>query len=181
MDYLPNVDAACYFTEEILPLIRSAHPELRFAIVGRNPSKRVRRLAARPGTVVIGAVPEVQPYLEHAIAAVAPFRICQGVQNKILEALSIGLPVVATPRPARAVGAGEKELLFVAEGAEEFAQAVRRLLENPEMRRGSGGKEFVERQYNWETNLKPLDRWISEIASTGGGVSDEAKDYVVAN
>jgi len=181
MDYLPNVDAACYFTEKILPLIRSTHPELRFAIVGRNPSKRVRRLAAWPGTVVIGAVPEVQPYLEHAIAAVAPFRICQGVQNKILEALSIGLPVVATPRPARAVGAGEKELLFVAEGAEEFAQAVRRLLENPKMRRGSGGKEFVERQYNWETNLKPLDRWISEIASTGGGVSDEAKDYVVAN
>jgi len=181
MDYLPNVDAACYFAEEILPRIRATHPELRFAIVGRNPSRRVRRLAALPGTVVIGAVPEVQPYLKHAIAAVAPFRICQGVQNKILEALAIGLPVVATPRPARAVGAGAKELLFVAEGTEEFAQTVRRLLEDPGMRQGVGGKEFVERQFNWETNLRPLNSWIREAASAGGGVSDEAKDYVVAS
>src|SRR5712691_11260778 len=98
MDYRPNIDAVCYFTDEILPLVHKSHPDLKFLVVGRNPSRRVRRLARLRGVIVTGAVPEVYPYLRGAIAAVAPFRICQGVQNKILEALAVGLPVVATPR-----------------------------------------------------------------------------------
>jgi sugar transferase (PEP-CTERM/EpsH1 system associated) len=178
MDYLPNVDAACYFADQILPLIRRLHPELQFVVVGRNPSSRVRRLSDLPGVVVTGTVPDVQPYLGSAVAAVAPFRICQGIQNKILEALAIGLPVVATPRPARAVGATSEELLFVADGAQDFARAVVAVLENPRLRQNLRGKEFVKRRFDWERNLEPLDQWLKEAVGAGCGASEEISNYV---
>jgi sugar transferase (PEP-CTERM/EpsH1 system associated) len=162
MDYLPNVDAVCYFAKEILPLIRRQHSELQFVIVGRNPMRRVCKLAALPRVIVTGAVPDVQPYLDRAVAAVAPFRICQGVQNKILEALATGLPVVATSRPARAIGATADELLFVADTPEDFAQAVIRVLEDTGIRQRPGGKEFIKRHFDWEQNLEPLERWLQE-------------------
>jgi sugar transferase (PEP-CTERM/EpsH1 system associated) len=180
MDYLPNVDAACHFANDILPKIRRRHPHLQFAIVGRNPSNQVKRLASLPGVIVTGTVPEVQPYLENAAVAVAPFRICQGVQNKILEALAIGLPVVATPRPARAIGATSAELLFVAETPDEFASAVIRVLEEPQLRSGSNGCEFVQSHFDWEQNLQPLELWLQEVTGENRRVSDNAINYVAA-
>ena len=178
MDYLPNVDAASFFAKSILPKIRESHAALQFAIVGRNPSPRVRELAKLPGISVVGAVPEVQPYLENAVAAVAPFRICQGVQNKILEALAIGLPVVATSRPARAVGATSSELLFVADTPEEFAQAVIRVLEAHPLQ--GSGREFIQKHFDWERNLEPLDRWLSEVSFESRPAEEETRNYVTA-
>lgn len=180
MDYLPNVDAACHFAKQILPRIRRTHAELRFVIVGRNPSSPVRRLAALPGVVVTGTVPDVQLFLRGAAAAVAPFRICQGVQNKILEALAMGLPVVATPRPARAVGASSDELLFVAQEPEEFARAVVTVIESPHLRQNLGGREFISRRFDWGRNLEPLERWLQEVAGEGCCVSGEMSKYVAA-
>jgi sugar transferase (PEP-CTERM/EpsH1 system associated) len=180
MDYFPNVDGACYFAEQILPLIRRKHPELQFVVVGRNPSRRVRRLAGLPGVTVTGAVPEVLPYLESAVAAVAPLRICQGVQNKILEALAIGLPVVATPRSARAVGASSAELLFVAETQADFARSVIRVRENPVLRRASGGREFVRRHFDWNQNLEPLDSWLRQAAGETSSAGHESRTSVSA-
>jgi glycosyltransferase involved in cell wall biosynthesis len=180
MDYFPNVDAACYFAKQILPHIRRTHPDLRFVVVGRNPSPRVRSLTALPGVVVTGTVPDVQPYLRAAAAAVAPFRICQGVQNKILEALAIGLPVVATPRPARAVGASPDELLFVAQHPKEFAKAVVSVLETPQLRQNLSGRQFVERRFDWERNLEPLERWLLEAVGERSCTSGETVKYVAA-
>jgi glycosyltransferase involved in cell wall biosynthesis len=132
--------------------------------VGRNPAPRVRKLATHPGVVVTGAVPEIWPYLESAVAAVAPFRICQGVQNKILEALAIGLPVVSTSRPARAIGATDGETLLVADTPEEFARCVVNLLDDPDARaRFARGREFVRRRFDWDTNLDRLERWLCEL------------------
>jgi glycosyltransferase involved in cell wall biosynthesis len=181
MDYFPNVDGACYFAEQILPQIHRTHPELRLVIVGRNPSTRVRRLTGLTGVTVTGTVPDVQLYLKGAAAAIAPLRICQGVQNKILEALALGLPVVATPRPVRAVGATSDELLFVAEGSEEFARAVVTVLESPQLRQNLGGREFVRRRFDWERNLELLDRWIQEAVSERCCASNETTNYVAAN
>jgi sugar transferase (PEP-CTERM/EpsH1 system associated) len=178
MDYLPNVDAASFFAKDILPKIRKSHAALQFAIVGRNPSPRVLELAKLSGVSVIGAVPEVQPYLENAVAAVAPFRICQGVQNKILEALAIGLPVVATPRPARAVGATSSELLFVAHTPEEFARVVIQVLETQPLR--GRGKEFIQEHFDWERNLEPLDRWLLEVPVASQPTREETRNYVTA-
>jgi sugar transferase (PEP-CTERM/EpsH1 system associated) len=180
MDYLPNVDAACYFAEQILPRIHRTHSDLRFVVVGRNPSPRVCRLAALPGVTVTGTVPDVQPYLRSAVAAVAPFRICQGVQNKILEALAIGLPVVATPRPARAVGATANELLFVAQQPEDFAKAVVSVLETPQLRQNLSGRSFVERRFDWERNLEPLERWLLEAAGERSWTPGQAVENAAA-
>jgi polysaccharide biosynthesis protein PslH len=181
MDYFPNVDAACYFAEQILPQIHETHPELRLLIVGRNPSPRVRRLSALRGVIVTGTVPDVQPYVKGAVAAIAPFRISQGVQNKILEALALGVPVVATQRSARAVGATSNELLFTAEGPREFARAVVTVVESPQLRQNLCGREFVKRRFDWEQNLKLLDRWIQEAIHERCCASDETINYVSAH
>jgi sugar transferase (PEP-CTERM/EpsH1 system associated) len=169
MDYRPNIDAVCYFTDEILPLVQKLHPDVKFLVVGRNPSRRVRGLARLPGVIVTGAVPEVYPYLRGAIAAVAPFRICQGVQNKILEALAIGLPVVATPRPALAVGGAACESLFIAESPSDFSRMLIKIIENPQHARDSSSKtiEFIRRRFSWEGNLAPLEEWLQEIVNNG--------------
>src|SRR5574337_179350 len=165
MDYLPNVDAVEYFADEILPQVRSRHPELRFVIAGRNPSRRARRLARRPGVVVTGTVPEVHPYLLGAAAVVAPFRLSQGVQNKILEALAAGKPVVSTSRPAHAIGARHGETLLVADTPTAFAAAVVSLLEDPHLRKQlRGTEEFVRRHFDWPTNLRRLEDLLEQIA-----------------
>jgi sugar transferase (PEP-CTERM/EpsH1 system associated) len=97
MDYWPNVDAVTWFTEQALPRIRAAVPDAVFCIVGRHPAPAVQKLASQAGILVTGGVPDVRPYLAHARAAALPLRIARGIQNKVLEAMSMQLPVIATP------------------------------------------------------------------------------------
>src|SRR5699024_4917517 len=98
MDYRANVDAACWFAEAVLSRIREQVPEAGFCIVVARPTAAVRRLAGRPGVTVTGRVPDVRPYLHHAALVVAPLRIARGLQNKVLEALAMDRPVLATPQ-----------------------------------------------------------------------------------
>src|SRR5262249_9789420 len=105
MSYLPNVDAVEHFAEDILPRVRERYPEMKFVVVGRDPVRRVCRLARKPGVIVTGTVPSVETYLAGSSAVVAPFRIAHGIQNKLLEALAMGKPVISTPGPAAAIGA----------------------------------------------------------------------------
>jgi polysaccharide biosynthesis protein PslH len=100
MDYFPNIDAVQFFAREVFPLIRNLSPDLRFVIAGRNPSREVARLAETPGIHLTGDVPDMRPYLRAAAVAVAPMRIARGVQNKILEALAMDVPVVSSPMAA---------------------------------------------------------------------------------
>ncbi len=166
MNYRPNVDAVIYFSEEILPRIHRSHPELLFLIVGNHPTRKVRRLANKPGVVVTGGVPDLRPYFWGATAAVAPFRISQGVQNKILEALAAGLPVVSTSRPARAIGARHAETLIVADAPEEFAEAVISMLEDPALRnRFRNGAAFVREHFDWDRNLSRLESLLEAAVS----------------
>jgi polysaccharide biosynthesis protein PslH len=105
MDYYPNIDAVLYFTESVFPTIRAAVPSVEFRIIGSNPSPAVQRLAAVPGVVVTGHVPDVRPFLKDAVVSVAPLRIAHGTQNKILESMAMGLPVVTTPEAAKGIQA----------------------------------------------------------------------------
>jgi sugar transferase (PEP-CTERM/EpsH1 system associated) len=167
MDYLPNVDAVEYFAEEILPRLQEQRPELNFVIAGRDPSRRVRRLGRRRNVVVTGTVPEIGPYLTGCTAVVAPFRIACGVQNKLLEALAAGKPVVSTSGPANAISARHGEILWIADTPEEFAAAVAALCGDPELRaRFAAGPEFVRRNFDWQENLSQLERLLLRAAKT---------------
>jgi sugar transferase (PEP-CTERM/EpsH1 system associated) len=124
MDYLPNVDAACFFYREIFPLIKRARPDVQFVIVGRNPHPSLRRLATDNSVQITGSVPDIRPYICAAEVAVAPMRIARGVQNKVLEALAAGRPVVTSSVVAAALGESLRPLIRVADNPADFAASV---------------------------------------------------------
>jgi len=162
MDYFPNIDGTLYFARSIFPLIRQSIPDVEFRIVGSNPSRAIRSLAKIPGISVTGHVPDVRPYLMDAAVAVAPLRIARGTQNKILQFLAMGVPVVATPEAAKGVGAQPGQHFLVAEGPEAFARQVVRLLEDTRLREtlGSAGRQPLETAHSWPISMQILDRLL---------------------
>jgi sugar transferase (PEP-CTERM/EpsH1 system associated) len=158
MDYRPNVDAVTAFADETLPLIREARPNVRFAIVGRNPTAAVARLQERPGVLVTGAVDDVRRWLTAADVVVAPLRLARGIQNKVLEAMAMARPVVASAAAFRGIDAQPQRDLIVADTAQDQAQAVLALLEDPihAERVGAAARRRMEQAYRWEAKLAPL-------------------------
>jgi sugar transferase (PEP-CTERM/EpsH1 system associated) len=165
MDYFPNCDAALHFCREMLPLIRSRIPEARFLIVGKNPSSAVRRLARVPGVHVTGTVPDVRPFLRRAAVAVAPLRVARGIQNKVLEAMAMGVPVVATGRAHEGLEAHPGRHLFVEDTPARFAAMVVRLLDTPGLRAAVGGaaREFVETHHSWPASMARLGDVVAHV------------------
>ena len=153
MDYEPNIDAVTWFADEWLPRIRARHRAARFAIVGRAPTATVRALGSRDGVIVTGAVDDARPWLAAADVAVAPLRIARGVQNKVLEAMAMARPVIATP--AAAAGIDHAGTLRV---ADDFAAAVIDLLDRPEEARalGRAARTRMVARYAWPARLAPL-------------------------
>lgn len=128
MDYFPNIDAVMYFYRDVFPLIRRELPRVRFVIAGRNPHRSVARLQSDPAVKVTGSVLDIKPYLCGAAAAVVPMRIARGVQNKIIEAIAAGVPVVSTAAAATALPANLSSLLAVADTPQEIAASLIRIL-----------------------------------------------------
>jgi sugar transferase (PEP-CTERM/EpsH1 system associated) len=153
MDYAPNVDAVSWFARDVLPLI----PEGRFAIVGRKPTEAVRALAG-DRVIVTGAVPDVRSWLAAADVVVAPLRIARGIQNKVLEAMAMARPVVASPAAFEGIEAEPDRDLIVAESAEAQAAAVTDLLADPARAAtiGTAARRRMEEAYRWERRLEPL-------------------------
>jgi len=167
MDYHPNVDACVWFAEEILPLVRERRPDVRFSIVGSHPAPEVRRLGRLPGVTVTGSVPETRDWLRRAMVAVAPLRIARGIQNKVLEAMAMGLPVVGTTSATQGVAGRSGRDYRVADDPRAFADAVVRLLAEPAAARelGRRARAFVEERYSWEAALAPLDALLDRLAA----------------
>jgi len=160
MDYHPNVDGVCWFAEEILPTVRAAVPGAHFCIVGSNPTEKVRALARRAGVTVTGRVPDVRPYLAGAAAVVAPLRIARGVQNKVLEAMAMARPIVATPNAVQGIEGVTGRELTVAETAGEFAAAVGRALVDTGVARVPAAREFVAGRCAWRAQVETLAQWL---------------------
>lgn len=154
MSYFPNQEAAAYFAREVFPLIRQSIKDARFLIVGRNPNREVQQLQSIKGVQVTGFVPDVREYLAKAHVAVAPFSIASGIQNKILEAMAYGLPVVATSRALQGLSPEIAPLVAVADAPAEMAAAVLVLLRNPQKRHA--GRERVRMEYSWDNSLNRL-------------------------
>lgn len=157
MDYWPNIDAVSWFAKEVLPAIVAARPCARFYIVGSRPTSAVKDLAVDRLVVVTGQVDDVRPYLQYARAVVAPMRISRGVQNKVLEAMSMERPVVVWTAAAAALSCVSGRDFEVAGSAAEFALKT---VASMDVKRGatigSCARARVLADYDWNTNLAPL-------------------------
>jgi glycosyltransferase involved in cell wall biosynthesis len=161
MDYLPNVDAVTWFTQEVLPDILKRWPQARFHIVGRSPTAEVLALAA-DRVAVSGTVPDVRPYLQHAAAVVAPLRIARGIQNKILEAMAMARPVIASTECAAAVDAEKCMELLTASSPAEYIAELGRVLDSAEaaVSIGQAARQRVVEHYSWDAHLEAIDRYL---------------------
>jgi len=159
MDYLPNVDGCLWFADEVFPRVRERHPVARFSIVGSNPTPAIQKLAERPGIAVTGRVPDTADWLARGAVSVAPLRIARGIQNKVLEAMAMGLPVVGTTSATQGVEGTPGEHYLVADDSEAQFRAIDSLLVNRARAAelGRAGRAFVEAHYDWERVLESLD------------------------
>jgi polysaccharide biosynthesis protein PslH len=168
LDYFPNAQAILHFCEQTLPLLWKYRPQVRLTIVGNNPPQSVRALTLDERITVTGYVPDTRPYLGAASVVVAPLLVAAGMQNKVLEALSMGMPIVTTPRCSRVIGVEDGKHLLVAEGPQAFAGAIVKLLDDPQLaqRLGKAGRQFVVEHYSWPDAVDTLVRLYNEIALT---------------
>lgn len=167
MDYWANVDAVTWFAREVFPRVLSRIPQARFYIVGSHPADEVRLLAKLDGVIVTGAVREIRSYLSHAVASVAPLRIARGIQNKVLEAMSMAKPVIATTRAMDGIRADKDFNRLVSDNATELARITIDLLEHGNgIELGERGRKMVQKEYSWDNNLQKLLGLIDEA----GGV-----------
>lgn len=169
MDYPPNIAAVEMFAQAVMPQIRAVFPQARFNVVGRAPTLAVRALEGVHGTRVTGAVIDVRPWLAGADMVVAPLTIARGVQNKVLEAMAMARPVLATPEAATGIPAREGQELVVANGAEALAKAALSLLHD-KVRAGTIGqsaRSFVVEKCGWAGVLAPLAGLLGLTAPEG--------------
>ncbi len=163
MDYWPNVDAVVWFARDILPLIHRQRPDACFTIVGANPIAAVKALSALPNVQVTGRVADVRPHLAHAAVVVAPLRVARGIQNKVLEAMAMARPVVASPDAAEGIEAEDPAHLRIADGALAFSRAVLSLIDDDEaVGLGLRARGRVLRAYSWQRNLARLDELLTD-------------------
>jgi glycosyltransferase involved in cell wall biosynthesis len=168
MGYHPNEEAVLWFAAEAWPLLRRDRPNLRFQVVGTGPGERMRALATQGhGIEVLGRVPNMTDYLGRATVAIAPMRSGSGIQNKVLEALSMGTPVVASSIANRGVRGIPEHDLLVADDPATFASAILRLLDEPgsRARLARSGRTFVEQNYRWEQHGARLTEIYEGVGS----------------
>jgi len=159
MDYWPNIEGVKWFVRKVFPRIRAMVPDIVFYIVGSKPTVEVRRLAVRDGVCVTGYVDDVREYLCMADVCVVPLCIARGVQNKVLEALSMGKAVVCTSQAIEGLNAIPMEEIFVENDENSFADAVVTLIQNREIRNrlGERARCRIEQSYSWKEKLSILN------------------------
>ena len=168
MSYHANVTAALHLVNDIMPHVWAQRPTVQVWLVGKDPAAEVRRLAETaptlPGSsercvVVTGGVPSMPEYIQGATLAVAPLLYGAGIQNKALEAMACGTPVVATAQATAALRVQSGQELLVADGAEAFADAVLKLLGDGELRArlGAAGRRYVEAYHSWDAAAQLLE------------------------
>ncbi|CAL95886.1 TIGR03087 family PEP-CTERM/XrtA system glycosyltransferase [Azoarcus olearius] len=159
MDYYPNQEAMFRFCDTVWPLLRERRPGMKLLIVGADPSPAVAKLGELPGVTVTGSVPDVRPYVLRSAAMVAPLAIARGTQNKILEAMAMGVPVISSRIAAGGVDALEGEHLLVADTPVEYAEAILRVLQAPAERErlARAGRARMLSHHAWPRSMERLD------------------------
>ncbi len=168
MDYRPNVEAVVWFAREVMPLLRQRLKKpFTFQIVGAKPAPQVRELGHLPGVNVTGAVPDIRPYLAHAQVAVAPLRIARGIQNKVLEAMAMGRPVVASPAAFEGVRAQPGADLLLADSPLRTAELVAEVIAGGWGHLGPSARRTMLANYEWSATLARLDAMLGKPLPAG--------------
>ena len=163
MNYRPNYEGALWFAREILPLVQKSVPNARAYFVGASPVPALRA-AAGPGIVVTGRVADIRPYLQFSSAVIAPLRIARGVQNKVLEAMAMAKPVVATREATRALDVRSGTHLWVANEPQHFADSIHSALASTDREKiAQAGHEYVAQHHSWRTVLTQLDAELEKL------------------
>lgn len=162
MDYYPNQECMTRFCSQVWPLLKARRPGMQLLIVGADPAPEIRRLGELPGVTVTGSVADVRPHILKSALMVAPLAIARGTQNKILEAMAMGVPVVTSPAAAGGVDAEPERHFLVADGAQATAEAVLRIVEHPaeRARLAQAGRERMLSHHAWPSSMRRLDAII---------------------
>ncbi|MHB9036658.1 MAG: glycosyltransferase [Armatimonadota bacterium] len=164
MGYHPNAQAAMWFAQRCFPRIRERHPDAEFVIVGSGPPPDIVRLADSPGITVTGYVDDMRLFLDSAAIAVVPMMVAVGIQNKVLEAMAMELPVVASSIALRTLGA-DCPGTICADGPDEVVHEVLKLLENPDVaaKIGQEGRQHAKHRFSWESSAQSLEQIYGEV------------------
>lgn len=167
MDYYPNQECMLDFCHNILPLLRKRRPAVKLVIVGAEPSADILKLSELPGVTVTGTVEDVRSYVRRSALMIAPLKIARGTQNKILEAMAMGVPVVCSKLAAGGIDAVDGEHFLAAETSEEYVSAVLRLIENPSERDkfARAGRERMLQNHHWPNSMSRLDNIVERCIS----------------
>jgi len=164
MSYHANVAMVTHLVNQIMPHIWMKKPEVRLWIVGKDPPKSICDLASREGITVTGYVADIRPYLQKATLALAPLTYGAGIQNKVLEAMACGTPVISTPKAVSALSVKSGQDLFIEADPVAFANQVLCLIDDPARARqvGSCGRKYVERNHDWSAIAGQLEAVYSQ-------------------
>jgi sugar transferase (PEP-CTERM/EpsH1 system associated) len=160
MDYKPNIDAALWFAQKIWPQVIEKYPGARFIIAGMNPSQHIIALKRVQGIEITGFVDDIMPYYHQSDCFVAPLRIARGVQNKVLQAFSCGLPVISTSMGAEGIDCTEGKDILIADSPEAFLSKIENLFTNKLLYASikKNALELVHTHYTWDAELETLAR-----------------------
>ncbi len=171
MDYYPNQQCMFEFCAKVMPMLRARRSSTTLSIVGADPSPAVRELGKLPGVTVTGSVPDVRPYLHDAALMVAPLAIARGTQNKILEGMAAGVPVVSSRVAAGGVDASAPEHLLTAATPDEYVDAILRVLDDPaeRARLSRAGRARMLSHHAWPQSMRRLDAIVERCLAQPRG------------
>ena len=151
------------FCEDVFPLLREKYPDLSLTIIGSNPTGRILDLNDIEGVEVTGRVDDVRPYVQQSALSIVPLEIARGTQNKILESMSMGVPVVCSPVAARGIDAVPEEHVLVAESAEDYVKQIGRIIDdkNERERLSKAGRLRMLSHHSWHIAMEKMDMNIA--------------------
>ncbi|MBQ6956779.1 MAG: glycosyltransferase [Bacteroidales bacterium] len=167
MQYRPNIDASLFLAEEVMPIVWQSRPEAKLLLAGATPKGAVRQLASERVTVT-GSVDDIRPCYASAHVFVAPMRIGSGLQNKLLEAMSMGIPCVTTSLANASLGASDRRHILVADDATSIAQSIVRLLDDRRLRDNiaSEASAFVHDNFSWQSAVGKLETILRQAMTS---------------
>jgi len=182
MNFLPNQDAVKYFHKAIWPHIKRRMPQMRWIIVGANPSPQILKLQRQPDITVTGSVPDIRPYMQRAAVSICPMRVGSGVKGKVFESMALGTPVVSTTLGVEGLDVRQGEEIFIADTPEEFARYVCLLAQDAQRRARMAQKarKLIEQKYTWDLAARPLERIIESFERKNGKLHHRTMAHAMA-